>query len=50
MKRGDEVITKVRIVTISKGMVVAEYDPAQLLPGVRPELGDRVFRDEPMGN
>jgi hypothetical protein len=50
VKRGDEVITKVRIVTISKGMVVAEYDPAQLLPGVCPELGDRVFRDEPMGN
>lgn len=50
VKRGNEVITKLRIVTISKGMVVAEYDPAQLRPGIRPELGDRVFRDEPMGN
>lgn len=50
VKRGGEVITKIRIVTISKGMVVAEYDPTQLVPGVRPELGDRVFREKPMGN
>lgn len=50
VKRGDEVITELRIVTISKGMVVAEFDPAKLPAGVRPELGDRVFRVEPLGN
>ena len=50
VKRGDEVITALRIVTISKGMAVAEYDPAKLPAGVRPELGDRVFRVQPLGN
>ena len=50
VKRGDEVITALRIVTISKGMAVAEYDPAKLPVGVRPELGDRVFRVQPLGN
>ena len=50
VKRGGEVITELRIVTISKGMVVAEFDPAKLPAGVRPELGDRVFRVEPLGN
>ena len=50
VKRGDEVITALRIVTISKGMAVAEFDPAKLPAGVRPELGDRVFRVQPLGN
>ena len=50
VKRGDVVVAPLRIVTISKGMVVAEYDPKQLLPGVRPEVGDRVFRVKPLGN
>lgn len=50
VKRGDVVVAPLRIVTISKGMVVAEYDPKQLQPGVRPEVGDRVFRVKPMGN
>lgn len=50
VKRGDEVITALRIVTISKGMAVAEFDPAKLPVGVRPELGDRVFRVQPLGN
>ncbi|MBQ8377278.1 MAG: hypothetical protein IJX33_09560 [Akkermansia sp.] len=50
VKRGDVVVAPLRIVTISKGMVVAEYDPKQLQPGVRPEVGDRVFRVKPLGN
>ncbi len=50
VKRGNEVITALRIVTISKGMAVAEFDPAKLPAGIRPELGDRVFRVQPLGN
>lgn len=50
VKRGDVVVAPLRIVTISKGMVVAEYDPKQLQPGVRPEVGDRAFRVKPLGN
>jgi hypothetical protein len=50
VKRGDEVITALRIVTISKGMAVAEFDPAKLPAGIRPELGDRVFRVQPLGH
>lgn len=50
VKRGDVVVAPLRIVTISKGMVVAEFDPKQLQPGVRPEVGDRVFRVKPLGN
>lgn len=50
VKRGDTVIAPLRIVAISKGMVVAEYDPAQLQKGIRPELGDRVFRVKPLGS
>ena len=50
VKRGDVVVTPLRIVTISGGMVVAEYEPKNLQPGVRPELGDRVFRVKPLGN
>ncbi|MBR5879909.1 MAG: hypothetical protein IKY91_10150 [Akkermansia sp.] len=50
VKRGDEVITSLRIITISKGMAVAEYDPTKLPAGVRPELGDRVFRVQPLGH
>ena len=50
VKRGDEVITALRIVTISKGMAVAEYDPAKIPAGIRPELGDRVFRVQPLGH
>ena len=50
IKRGGVVITQVRIVSISNGVVVAEYDPKTLTPGVRPELGDRAFRVKPIGN
>lgn len=50
VKRGDVVVAPLRIVTISKGMVIAEYDVKKLVPGVRPEVGDRVFRVKPLGN
>ena len=50
VKRGDVVVAPLRIVSISKGMVVAEYDVKKLIPGVRPEVGDRVFRVKPLGN
>ena len=50
VKRGEVVIAPLRIVTISNGMVVAEFEPESLQPGVRPELGDRVFRVKPLGN
>lgn len=50
VKRGDAVVAPLRITSISKGMVIAEYDPKQLTPGVRPEVGDRVFRVKPVGN
>ena len=50
VKRGGTVIAPLRIVSVNKGLVVAEYDPAQLQKGIRPELGDRVFRVKPMGS
>lgn len=50
VKRGGVVITQARILSVSNGVVVAEYDPKKLMPGVRPELGDRVFRVKPIGN
>ena len=50
VKRGDTVVAPLRITSITKGMVVAEYDPKQLTPGVRPEVGDCVFRVKPVGN
>ena len=50
VKRGDSVVAPLRITSITKGLVVAEYDPKQLTPGVRPEVGDRVFRVKPVGN
>ena len=50
VKRGGVVVAPLRIVSISKGMVIAEYDPKDLMPGVRPEVGDRAFRVKPLGN
>lgn len=50
VKRGDVVIAPLRIVSISGGTVIAEFEPEKLQPGVRPEVGDRVFRVKPLGN
>ncbi len=50
VKRGNVVIAPVRIVSISNGVAIAEYDIKKLTPGVRPEVGDRAFRVKPLGN
>ncbi len=50
VKRGDTVITPVRIISIKDGQVLAEFDPEQLPAGLRPEVGDRAFRMKPLGN
>lgn len=50
VKRGDTVITPVRIISIKDGLVIAEFDPEKLAPGLRPEIGDRAFRMKPLGN
>ena len=42
-------IAALRIVSISGGKVVAEYDEKTLPRGVRLEVGDRVIRKNPMG-
>jgi len=31
-------------------MVTAEFDPKTLAPGVRPQVGDLVFRQKPLGS
>ena len=50
VKRGPIEVVKLRIVSISNGMAVAEFDPATLKPGVRPQVGDLVFRQKPIGS
>ncbi len=50
VKRGPVEVVKLRIVSIKDGLVVAEFDPATLAPGVRPEVGDLVFRQKPLGS
>ena len=50
VKRGETVITPVRIISIKDGLVIAEFDPEKLAPGLRPEIGDRAFRMKPLGN
>lgn len=43
-------IANLRIVSVSGGQVVAEYDEESLPRGVRIEVGDRIFRQKPMGS
>lgn len=50
VKRGDTVITPLRISTIKDGQIVAEFDVTKLPAGLRPAVGDRVFRLKPLGN
>lgn len=50
VKRGETVITPVRIISIKDGLVIAEFDPEKLNAGLRPEIGDRAFRMKPLGN
>ncbi len=50
LKRGDALLCKLRIVSVTNGQVIAEFDPAQLPAGVRIEEGDLVFREKPLGS
>lgn len=43
-------ITTVRVVSVSGGQIVAEYDEKTLPRGVQIEIGDRIFRQKPLGS
>ncbi len=49
-KRGDTLLANLRIVSITSDQVIAEYDPAQVPAGLSIQVGDRVFRQKPLGN
>lgn len=48
--RNGVAITVLRVVSVSGGQVVAEYDEKTLPRGVQLEVGDRIFRKKPMGS
>lgn len=50
VKRGSTVITVLRITSIKDGQIIAEFDTEALPAGLRPAVGDRVFRLKPLGN
>lgn len=50
VKRGSTVITVLRITSIKDGQIIAEFDVDALPAGLRPAVGDRVFRLKPLGN
>ncbi len=50
VKRGGNLLAKLRIVSVTNGQVIAEYDPNLLPAGVRIEDGDLVFREKPLGS
>lgn len=50
VKRGDQHLVTLRIVSITGGQVIAEYDSEELPQGVSLEVGDRVFRQKPLGS
>ena len=50
VKRGSEPIITLRVVSVSGGQVIAEYDAEQLPKGVQLEVGDKVFRQKPLGS
>lgn len=50
LKRGASVITTLRVVSVSGGKVVAEYDEKTLAPGMQIEIGDQVIRQKPFGS
>lgn len=43
-------IANIRVVSVSGGQVIAEYDEKTLPRGVRIEVGDRIFRQKPLGS
>lgn len=50
VKRGDVMIAKLRVVSVSSGQVVAEFKTEELPAGVMLEVGDRVFMQKPIGS
>lgn len=50
VQRNGVSITTLRVVSVSGGQVVAEYDEKTLPQGLQPEVGDQVFRKVPMGS
>ena len=51
LDRGSEDnITVLRITSIKDGQITAEFDTDALPAGLRPAVGDRVFRLKPLGN
>lgn len=50
VKRGARAITTLRVVSVSGGKVVAEYDEKSLPPGMQIEVGDRIIRQKPFGS
>ncbi len=50
VKRNGALLAKLRIVSVTGGQVIAEYDPTQLPAGVRLETGDLAFREKPLGS
>ena len=50
VQRNGVAITTLRVVSVSGGQIVAEYDEKTLPRGVRLEVGDRVFRMKPLGS
>lgn len=50
VKRGGESIVTLRVVSVSGGKVVAEYDEKSLPPGVQIEVGDQIIRQKPFGS
>ncbi|MBR5523622.1 MAG: hypothetical protein IKV82_09180 [Akkermansia sp.] len=50
VKRGNDPIITLRVVSVNGGQVIAEYDAEQLPHGVQLEVGDKVFRQKPLGS
>lgn len=49
VRRSDNSVTPLRIRSIDSGEVIADYDPKKLPGGIRPQVGDVVFRIKPQG-
>lgn len=50
VKRGGVKVARLRVVSNNNGQIVAEYDPKLLPPGIVLQVGDRVFRQKPLGS
>ncbi len=50
VKRGDAMIAKLRVISVTGGQVVAEFKSEELPAGVMLEVGDRVFMQKPIGS